>query len=44
MPWFVLVVFHIRKLSFAAPVTVLATGTGADATNAIWCPLLLSPQ
>ena len=37
-------VFHIRKLSLATPVTVLATAMGAEATNAIWCPLLLSPQ
>ena len=44
VPWWVLVVFHIRKLSLATPVTVLATAMGAEATNAIWCPLLLSPQ
>ena len=44
VPWFVFVVFHIRKLSLATPATVLATATGADATNAMWWPLLLSPQ
>ena len=36
VPWFVVVVFHIRKLSLATPVTVLATAMGAEATKAMW--------
>ena len=44
VPWFVFVVFHIRKLSLATPATVFATAMGAEATKAMWWPLELSPQ
>ena len=44
VPWLVFAVFHIRQLSLATPVTVLATATGADAMNAMWWPLVLSPH